>query len=259
MSEEEDLFSYADPTTSEGIFVYASCSIAVDAGDVVRVTGTVTEFGTAPQNSDRAGHGYQPACVQQRSCYHTGHRRPAGGNRHRIGALRGHAGDNPTSSDCHRALYLGTLRRGAPGGRWPAPSSLPTPTHPAYPATRPTWPACPCARSPWTMVTGSKTPLTPSSIRRLRLFAANTLRIGDTVTNLTGVLDQRFDLYRIQPVGPVNFTHINTRPQKLRRWLGGNVRVAAFNMLNYFSTIDPNTGVLRLHLRTVGRPGVSWG
>ncbi len=49
--QEEDIDADADPATSEGIFVYAlPGSAAVNAGDVVRVTGTVTEYGTAPCN-----------------------------------------------------------------------------------------------------------------------------------------------------------------------------------------------------------------
>ena len=37
------------------------------------------------------------------------------------------------------------------------------------------------------------------------LSASNTLRVGDTLPGLTGVMDYRFSSYRIQPVGAVSF------------------------------------------------------
>lgn len=69
------------------------------------------------------------------------------------------------------------------------------------------------------------------------LTALNTLRIGDTVTGLTGILDHRFDLYRIQPTGVVPFTTSNPRPAAPDN-VGGTIWVASFNVLNYFSTLD---------------------
>ena len=41
------------------------------------------------------------------------------------------------------------------------------------------------------------------------LSATNTLRVGDTLPGLTGVMDFRFSNYRIQPVGPITWTHAN--------------------------------------------------
>ena len=66
---------------------------------------------------------------------------------------------------------------------------------------------------------------------------ANTLRTDDTVTGLTGVMDQRFGKYRIQPTGPVNFMRVNNRPAAPAA-VGGTLKVASFNLLNYFSTVD---------------------
>jgi predicted extracellular nuclease len=66
------------------------------------------------------------------------------------------------------------------------------------------------------------------------LSAANTLRGGATVTGLTAVLDQRFDTYRLQPVGTVNFVNTNPRTA-VPAPVGGNLKVASFNVLNYFN------------------------
>ena len=66
------------------------------------------------------------------------------------------------------------------------------------------------------------------------LTASNTLRIGDTVEPQTFVLEQRFGAYRLQPIGTVAFTHTNPRPND-PPVVGGDVRVASFNVLNYFN------------------------
>jgi predicted extracellular nuclease len=70
-------------------------------------------------------------------------------------------------------------------------------------------------------------------------------RGGDTVHDLTGVLHWSFagqagtDVWRIRPTltSPVVFSVANARPAQApgRR---GDIRIATFNVLNYFSTID---------------------
>jgi predicted extracellular nuclease len=73
----------------------------------------------------------------------------------------------------------------------------------------------------------------------------NFFRGGDTVQNLTGVLHWSFagqagtDAWRIRPTlaTPAVFTVANPRPTAPPN-PGGNVRVSAFNVLNYFNTID---------------------
>lgn len=66
------------------------------------------------------------------------------------------------------------------------------------------------------------------------LSATNTLRSGDTVTSITGILDERFEGYRIQTSTGVNFTPTNARPVTPPT-VGGTLKVASFNVLNYFN------------------------
>ena len=47
-------------------------------------------------------------------------------------------------------------------------------------------------------------------------------------------MDFRFGLYRLQPVGPISFDHTNPRTAA-PAGVGGNLRVASFNVLNYFN------------------------
>jgi predicted extracellular nuclease/DNA/RNA endonuclease YhcR with UshA esterase domain len=70
-----------------------------------------------------------------------------------------------------------------------------------------------------------------------KLTYTNTLRTGALVHNLTGVVDFRSNLYRIQPVGVVDFSETAERPYEIDE-VGGTLRVASFNVLNYFTTLD---------------------
>ena len=65
----------------------------------------------------------------------------------------------------------------------------------------------------------------------------NRFRGGDTVTNTVGVLGYDFGLYRIQPTGPATYTSVNPRPAAPES-VGGTIRVAAMNTLNFFVTLD---------------------
>lgn len=60
----------------------------------------------------------------------------------------------------------------------------------------------------------------------------DTLRLGSTITGLTGVLGFGFSEYRIQPTQAPSFDYA-ARPEVPT--VGGNVKVASFNVLNYFN------------------------
>lgn len=65
----------------------------------------------------------------------------------------------------------------------------------------------------------------------------NLFRGGGAVTNVTGVLDYAFGLYRIQPTAGATYTDTNPRTAVPDN-VGGNLKVASFNVLNYFTTLD---------------------
>jgi hypothetical protein len=66
------------------------------------------------------------------------------------------------------------------------------------------------------------------------LSASNTLRGGDTIATIAGVLDERFDGYRIQTSTGADFSATNPRSDAPAS-LGGSLRVASFNLLNFFN------------------------
>ncbi len=70
----------------------------------------------------------------------------------------------------------------------------------------------------------------------------NTLRAGDAVTTLTGVIDwgsinsnSAIRDYRLHPTTAPTFTRVNGRTAAPEP-VGGNLKVSAFNVLNYFTT-----------------------
>jgi hypothetical protein len=71
----------------------------------------------------------------------------------------------------------------------------------------------------------------------------NRFRGGDTVANTVGVMGFDFSLYRIQPTGPADYTSVNPRPAEPEP-VGGSLRAAAMNTLNFFITGDPPSGPL---------------
>jgi predicted extracellular nuclease len=82
----------------------------------------------------------------------------------------------------------------------------------------------------------------------LPLSASNTLRGGDTATGIVGVMTYTWggnsaspNAYRVRPInalnGFVNFEAVNSRPAPVPE-VGGTVRVASANLLNYFNTFD---------------------
>lgn len=68
----------------------------------------------------------------------------------------------------------------------------------------------------------------------------NRFRGGDTVTGVTGVVDETFGVYRIQPTAPASYTATNPRSDGPPA-VGGSVKVAGLNLLNYFLTLDDGT------------------
>jgi predicted extracellular nuclease len=62
------------------------------------------------------------------------------------------------------------------------------------------------------------------------------VRIGDTATGITGVLGFGFNVFRLQPTDPITFARTNPRPAAPAD-VGGEITVASFNTLNYFTTL----------------------
>ncbi len=66
---------------------------------------------------------------------------------------------------------------------------------------------------------------------------SNLFRGGDVLNNLTGVVDYNYGEYKIQPTIGADSVSLNPRTAHPDD-VGGSLKVASFNVLNYFSTID---------------------
>jgi predicted extracellular nuclease/endonuclease I len=74
------------------------------------------------------------------------------------------------------------------------------------------------------------------------LSASNTLRLGDTIASLTGVVDFAFGDYRVIPTQDPTFVATNPRTAEPDLNLG-NLKVASLNVLNYFNNIDDSGSI----------------
>jgi hypothetical protein len=64
----------------------------------------------------------------------------------------------------------------------------------------------------------------------------STIRLGDTVSNLSGVMNFGFGTYRVEPTGTVSFTAANPRTTAPDA-VGGTLKVASLNLENFFFTL----------------------
>ena len=244
--QEEDADVDADPNTSEGVFVFEGANPstpAVALGDKVRVTGTVEEFGDAPDTyTEIVG----PLTVVVLS---SGNAAPTPASI-----------DLPVSSLSDYEKYESMLvtfvdkltvtevftlgRYGevllAAGGRLDIPTTAAEPGAPAL-AVR----DANVLRS--ILLDDGLTNQNPATVRYPEpggLSATNTLRGGDTTTGLTGVLhylDTTED-FRVQPVGAITWNHENPRPADAPV-ITGTLKVVGANVLNYFTTVDPGPDI----------------
>ena len=70
----------------------------------------------------------------------------------------------------------------------------------------------------------------------------NLFRGGSTVTNATGILDYFQSLYRLQPTMGAIYEDVNPRTTA-PEITEGDLKIASFNVLNYFLTLDNGTNI----------------
>jgi len=235
--QEEAADADADPATSEGIFVF-NTSFPVSTGDQVRVRGNVTEFGSSGATLTEL------TSVNDVSVCSSGNPVTAATVTLPVGSLsdweafEGMLIDIPQDLTATETFTLGRFGEVAlsVGARLLNPTMVTAPGAPALALQDLN------DRSRILLDDGNNQQnIDPTIHPTGGLSALNTLRSGYTVGGLTGVLDQRFGVYRVQPVGPVSFNAGNPRPAAPDA-VGGRVKVAAMNVLNYFTTIDTPPG-----------------
>jgi predicted extracellular nuclease len=230
--QEEDGDVDADPLTSEGIFVFdGSFGVDVAEGDLIEVTGTVDEFSGLTEITNVTsvtvvsnGHTVTPAAITLPLT--------AVADLEAFEGMAVHIPQQVFISEFFNFDRFGEIV--LTSQRQFQPTALYEPGSPEAAQL-----AVENTLGRITLDDGrtSQNP-DPAIHPNGEVFdLGNLFRGGDTVTNVVGVLDFAFGLYRVHPTQGADFEAQNPRPKKPSK-VGGSLEVAAFNVLNYFSTID---------------------
>ena len=226
--QDSDADKDADPRTSNGIFVFDDGAFGdVDVGDVVRVQGKVTEF----------FHLTELTNVTRLAICSSGNALPSA----TALSMPVSAIEDFERVEGMRVIFPGALhvtdnfnlaRFGKVGLSVDGP--LENPTSVVAPGAAANAMQALNDRSRIQLDDGSNIqyPLPPPPY----FGTDNSLRIGDTVTDLEAVMSFGFGSYELQPVGAVKFARNNPRADFPE--IRGSLRVASVNLQNYFMTLD---------------------
>ena len=245
----QDLIGDGDPATSDGIFVFTGSSNLVSAGQVVRVTGFARErFSQTTLNGSNSNSSAVPASnvVQcgTGSVAATDVSLPfadASAPERYEGMLVRFPQPLVISEyfnydrfgEIVLALPLDGESRPFTGTAIDEPGAAANARTLANSLSRITLDDAQSAQNPDVLRHPNGDPFT----------LTNRFRGGDSVQNAVGVLGFDFNLYRVFPTGPAIYTAANPRPAAPEP-VGGNLRVAAMNTLNFFVTLDYPPGPL---------------
>jgi len=245
----QDLSGDGDPATSDGIFVFTSTAPTVGVGQLIRLSGTVAEFNTgASTNAETASHtvteitsptaitllgaGYSivPVTVVLPESFTDELERFEG----MLVTLQGPL----TVSQNYFLGRYGQLTLSA-GGRLEVPTNRWRPGPDAQALFDANARASIVLDDGTSVQNPNPTPYIAND---------NTVRAGDTIASITGVIDYGLATasntgladYKIHPTQTVAIARANPRTTTPPN-VGGNVRVASANVLNFFTTFTNGT------------------
>lgn len=235
--QEEPSDIDTNPATSEGVFVFSST--AVSAGNIVRVRGRATEFGGQTQLDQVSS---TIVCPGTLSIPATDVSLPfsVSDAPERYEGMLVRLPQSLVISEYFNYERFGelVLARPVDGESRPfTPTSVVDPGGPALARLL----ANTLSRITLDDTLNSQNPSVLRHPNGDPFSLSNRFRGGDTVTNTTGVLGFAFNLYRIQPTAPAEYAATNPRPAAPSP-VGGSVRAAAMNTLNFFVTGDYASG-----------------
>ncbi len=241
----QDPVGDGDPATSDGIFVFTSNAPSVTPGQLVQITGTVSEFNTGAASNPvtLANTLTEFSNVTSTVLVGTGTITPTpitlpvmtAGDLERYEGMLVQITSPLTASQNYFQGRYGQVTLSA-GGRLYKPTNLHRPGTAQALAL-----ADQNARSSIMLDDGTSA---QNANPTPYIGADNTLRAGDILpTGITGVIDYGLAtndnagiaMYRIHPTEPPVFTRANPRTATPPA-VGGNVKVASFNVLNFFTT-----------------------
>ena len=226
--QEEDTDIDADPATSEGIFVYDGATPAVDVnvGDLVRVAGEVDEYWDLTEITNvsavlvcGAAPPATPANVTLPVAAVTDLERYEG--------MFVNFTQTLIATETYSQGHYGEVHLSVP-------NRLDTPTNVVLPGAAAIALQDLNDRSRIQMDDGT-TAADPIPVPYIG--AGGTLRLGDMLPSLTGCMSYAFEAYEVHPTVAPTFSRVNFR-NATPMGVGGSFKVASFNVLNYFVTLD---------------------
>lgn len=227
----QDLNGDGNPETSDGVFVYtASTPASVQVGDKARVTGTVTEY--TPTGATRSYTEIKDvtAAVPMSNGYTITPANVALGDH--LAKVEGMLVHFTQPLTVNQVEYIGDRGEvSLANGRLEVPTNR-------YPARTAEAYALAASNAAGVLVLDDGIFATPATIPYIG--ADNTVRAGDTVTDLTGVIDFGAiggggAAFKLQPASAPSFSRSNPR-EGAPVLAAGNVKVASANVLNFFTT-----------------------
>jgi uncharacterized protein len=234
--QEEAADSDADPATSDGIFVFLGGQAAPSIGSTALVTGTVGErFGmTQISNVTRVEDQGPSTPIEPTEVTFPV---TADGFLERYEGMLVRFGQHLVISEYFEYDRFGEVVAGVPPNNWErffTPTAVVEPGSPAQDL------AADYATRLITIDDRSDVQnpaVIPHPGNGQPFSLTNRFRGGDTITGIEGVIQFSFGVYRLQPTTYGTFTEVNPRPITSPD-VGGSVRVASANVLNYFLTLD---------------------
>ncbi|MDT7837608.1 ExeM/NucH family extracellular endonuclease [Aquabacterium sp. OR-4] len=241
----QSLTGDGNDATSDGILVFTSSAPTVSPGQLVQVTATVTEFATG---SSTVTELTSPSVVVQGDGYTiapTAVTLPVAGGLERFeGMLVTLSGPLTVNQNYFQARY-GQLTLSA-GGRLEVPTNRHRPGAQAQALM-----ADNAARRVVLDDGSSLQNVNPTAFTSFNGIAAAP-RGGDSFSAITGVIDygpstataSGIGDYRILPLNNSTLTYSNSHPRLATApAVGGNVKLASFNVLNYFTSFTDGNAV----------------
>jgi len=219
----QDADGDGNPATSDGIFVFDPDAPALSPGDVVRVSGTADEFFGQTQIGNVTSIGdCGDAPLPAPSVLDL----PADdAERERYEGMRITFGEPLTATETYNLARYGELVVSS-GGRLYQPTNDGGDDEAEQRDNE--------LRS--LIIDDASTRQNPADIP----FAdpdGQVIRLGDTLTDVVGVLGYGFNEWRLQPTGDPTVLRTNPRTTSPDD-VGGDLQVASFNVLNYFTTLN---------------------
>ncbi|PTY04265.1 hypothetical protein DB347_20425 [Opitutaceae bacterium EW11] len=221
--QEEDSDADSNPETSEGLFVYSNLGASLTTGDLVRVSGTVTEYNGLTELSpvasvSKLGTAPLPAAssvaLPQASSLAF----------ERFEGMRVAFPQTLYVTDTSGLFQYGEIAVSAGG-------LLATPTNVVAPGAAAN--ALQASNNLNQLVIDDSTNAAYPDPTPHLFGAENTLRLGDTVTNAEGILSYQFGSYALRSANPLAFVRANPRPAPPN--FGRTLRIVSSNVLNYFN------------------------